>query len=201
MVDHPTRRQAERILPARLLSRRSIWRGEHLRLPIWMTKAFSEEPRCPRMVKSWAWPEDSTLLIDLLPRDAIVIGHPSFGGLPILVPDVADRLIGEELLTAQASGQFAHDLPVASGLPRGSAARLILITRPSRLVVVPSSSHQTVPGRTTSASSAVSDMKKSTTISGSTFSNARFTTWISGSETMRFEHATRQLLISPSAMR
>src|SRR5579884_3068995 len=119
MVDHPTRRQAERILPARLLSRRSIWRGEHLRLPIWMTKAFSEEPRCPRMVKSWAWPEDSTLLIDLLPRDAIVIGHPSFGGLPILVPDVADRLIGEELLTAQASGQFAHDLPVASGLPRG----------------------------------------------------------------------------------
>src|ERR1051326_4109706 len=51
--------------------------------------------------------------------------------------------------------------------PGGSAAWLILITRPSKLVVVPSSSHHTDPGRTTSARSAVSDMKKSITTRGS----------------------------------
>src|SRR5581483_9370461 len=145
------------------------------------------------MLLARAGPEHAALRVDLLLGDARVVRNPALRGAAQLIEDRARRVELKELTPAHPRRQIAQDLPIA--------ARLIFTTRPSRLVVVPSSSHQTAPGSTTSASSAVSDMKKSITTSGSRSARARCSTALSGNATIRLEQSMRQLLISPSAIR
>jgi hypothetical protein len=97
----------------------------------------------------------------LLVGDAVVVGQPALGGDPQLVQDLG-RAAERELVarpSRRASSHSIHQSVRAS--PGGSTALLYLITRPSPLVTRPSSSAQTVLGRTTSARAAVSDRKKS----------------------------------------
>ncbi len=77
--------------------------------------------------------------------------------------------------------------------PAGAAtARRRLMTRPSRLVIVPSSSAHWVEGSTTSASWAVSERKKSATTSVSSALSRFSTRTASGAETAMFEPTTKR---------
>ena len=82
--------------------------------------------------------------------------------------------------------------------PGGLIALLIFMTRPSPLVVVPSSSAQVVPGKTTSACLADSDIKKSIqTLNSKPSSDSRIL-FVSGSETIILLQIDNKPLISPS---
>ncbi len=90
---------------------------------------------------------------------------------------------------AEATGEVTEDLEIGPHPGRRSELLRRRITRPSRLVIVPSSSAHCVVGSTTSASAAVSERKKSPTTSRSSFRSpprcVRF-----GAETTRLEPIT-----------
>ncbi len=82
--------------------------------------------------------------------------------------------------------------------PGGSAALLCLITRPSPLVMTPSSSAHAVVGSTTSARSAVSERKKSDWAWNSSASYPRRTTLWCGRETNGLLQIPSSPRISPA---
>jgi hypothetical protein len=88
----------------------------------------------------------------------------------------------------------------ARASPGGSTALLILMTRPSTWVTVPSSSSCRLPGRTMSAWRAVSLRKKSMATKCSSFSRARVTNWLSGSEIFGLKQMAMSALISPASI-
>src|SRR5581483_12442464 len=63
-----------------------------------------------------AGPEDAALSVDLLPGDAVVVGHAALRGDAQLLPDVAARAVREELATAEAPGQLDDDVDVPTCL-------------------------------------------------------------------------------------
>src|SRR6185369_5508404 len=64
-----------------------------------------------------ARPEHAVLGVDLLPRDAGVVGDGAGGGPPQLVPDRAGALERKILPTAEPSREVAEDLPIPLRLP------------------------------------------------------------------------------------
>ena len=84
--------------------------------------------------------------------------------------------------------------------PGGSTAWLILMTRPSTWVTVPSSSSCRLPGSTMSAWRAVSLRKKSIATKNSSLSSARAMNWLSGSDTLGLKQIAIRPLISPASI-
>src|SRR6185437_12855877 len=85
-----------------------------LRPAIGEAKALLVEPGRAGAVLGRARPEDAVLLLDLLVADTVVVGLAPSGGDAQFVEDLAGRLIGEELPSAQALRQVADDLPIAA---------------------------------------------------------------------------------------
>ena len=88
---------------------------------------------------------------------------------------------------------------MSEATPIGAAtARLRRMTRPSRLVIVPSSSAHCADGRTTSAIRAVSERKKSETARKSSDASRASTSCAAGDETSALKPMTNSARTPPS---
>ena len=111
-----------------------------------------------------AGPEHAVLVVEPLVGDAGIVGEPAGARPAQLVEDVARAAVRKAAAACRARAARAHRMSIRCCTPAGgSTARRRRITRPSRFVIVPSSSAHCADGSTTSARLAVSDRKKSAT--------------------------------------
>ena len=99
---------------------------------------------------------------------------------------------------ALAQGRTEHRCPFVPA-PGGSSARRRRMTRPSRLVTVPSSSAHCAEGSTTSATFAVSERKKSATARKSSRPRRPLTFVAFGAETIGLDPTTRSARMPPGS--
>src|SRR5262249_58814946 len=102
-----------------------VFRGDETGAAVRVEEATSlEQPGSPRMVELRAGPEDAHLPVDLLPRDAVVVGGAAARGLAQLVEDLAGRAIWELVRTPEPVREVPEDGPVlarAAGWDNGLA--------------------------------------------------------------------------------
>ena len=171
--------------------------------PSGVAKPLAEQPRGARVVGlvvpgGGAGPEHAALGLDALVGDARVVGLPARRGPAQLVEDGLG-VVGEELPAPEPCRRGRRAPPGRVRTPPGArAARRRRSTRPSRLVIVPSSSAHWAQGRTTSASAAVSERKRSETARKSV-SASRSRTWSArGALTATLEAMTSSARTPPS---
>src|SRR6266568_6526835 len=145
VVDDTPGRQYQWILFIWLFCRWDVFNRVETCLAIGEAKTLLVETRRTRMIFRRAGPEDAILLGNLLVGNTPVVRFRSPGAEPQFIEYLARGLEFEVFALAQAPCQVADDLPVNPGLARGINRLVYLITRPSGLVTVPSSSPQTHP--------------------------------------------------------
>src|SRR5579875_3005811 len=119
MIDDAPRSQHQWVLLIRFFGGRNIGDGMEACLAIGETEALFVKARRAGMILIGARPEDTVLLLNLLVSDAPVVRFRSFCAEPQFIEDVARRVKIEVLPFAQATRQFADNLPVAPRLARG----------------------------------------------------------------------------------
>src|SRR6516162_11189332 len=70
------------------------------------------------VLRSRARPEDALPLLNLLPRDAVVIGDAALRGQAKLFENIARRFVAEFVAGAQSACEVDDDLPVFSCVKR-----------------------------------------------------------------------------------
>src|SRR5579875_379612 len=88
MVDHAPGGETEWVIPSRFFGRRRIGNGKHPGLAIRVTKTLGKEPRRAGVIERWTGPEDATLLVYFLPRNAVIIGDASLRSDAVFIPDI-----------------------------------------------------------------------------------------------------------------
>ncbi len=112
VIDHAPRRQPEWIITTRLLDGWPVGDREHLGLAVLVRKLLGKEARRSRVILRRTRPEDTLLLLNLLPRDAGVISDRSLGRHPHLRKDVRHRVVGEILTPTEPLRQLDRNPPV-----------------------------------------------------------------------------------------
>src|SRR6478672_3097288 len=105
----------------KFLVRRFLWRLEFdrmkLRSAIWMIEALFKQTWCTRMIFRWAGPKYAILLLDLLPRDAVVISVAAVRSDAHLIKDREWVIKLKVLFSAHASRNFLNDPPIGARFP------------------------------------------------------------------------------------
>ena len=163
----PAGGQHVRVLRVRGLGRRLVQHPMESGPAVRGRETLGEHPRRAGVLDVGARPEDTLLRVDPLVGDAGVVGDAAGAGPPQLVED-DPRIVREVLAPAEFRRPAWTSICRSSSTPTGGGrACLRRITRPSTLVMVPSSSAHCAVGSTTSAMAAVSDRKMSETTSRS----------------------------------
>ena len=164
--------------------------------------SVAKRPGNRRGVPGWsdgrAGPEDAVFRVDALLGDPAVVGGAARAGPAQFVENRARSAV--KILPAPSRSASAVTICASVRTPSGGGACAWRrrITRPSRLVIVPSSSAHCAIGSTTSARSAVSDRKKSATTRKSSASSRSCTWPARGAETTMLEPMTKSARTPPS---
>ena len=158
-------------------------------------RAWRSDPRRGAACRGWrrrrARPEHALLAIDPRRRDPRVVRRRAGRGLAQLLEDGARPRLEKPVARSERAARVAEDPQIGThALGGGSTTRRRRITRPSRLVIVPSSSAHCAEGRTTSARRAVSDRKKSQTTRKSSAPSRSSMCVACGADTTGFEPIT-----------
>ena len=190
---HPPGGEVQRVLGADLLGRRPVLhrRGTGPGRPGWRS-GRRRAGACPGRPRSGQGQKTPFVGVDPLPGDAGVVGRPAGRGPPQLRRRPSARIGREGRAGAsEPGGQVGEDRQVGADAGRAAArSARRRSTRPSRLVIVPSSSAHWAIGSTTSASAAVSESTKSATTSRSRSRSRRSIRAARGAETTGLEPKT-----------
>src|SRR5262249_14444373 len=104
----------------RWIQRRPVLDGVHAGTAVGVREAaaFKQTWRTG-MIDRRAWPEHPEVLLDLLVRDAGIVGDSAARGAPQFLKDLLRRAEVEETALAQSPRQIADNLPVAPGFAGG----------------------------------------------------------------------------------